>query len=90
MKFSCHDISQIYHKNIESKIGKLIGDQRKLEDAEGALNRLSDVDRDLISFVSDKIIRRLDDFVDRVQPVMLYNPPNLEPGFWVCVAVFSD
>lgn len=67
MKPSCYDISNIYYRDISSKIGLWFSNQQKREEAEGIFNRLTDADEDMVSFVFDIVISRLDKFVDEVE-----------------------
>ncbi len=67
MKFSCFDISSIYYRNISLKIGMWFSNQQKIEEAEGIFNRLTDADEDMVAFVFDIVIGRLDEFVDEVE-----------------------
>ena len=60
LKFSCGDIAAIYYRNIASKLGAWLSDQRKLEEAQGMFAALSDADRDLVSFTYDQVVKALD------------------------------
>jgi hypothetical protein len=67
LKFSCSDIGGIYYMNIESKIGKWFSDSHKMEEAKGVFARLTDADADMIAFVFDEVIGRLDAFLGKVE-----------------------
>ena len=67
LKFSCGDISKIYYKDISSKIGSWFSDRHKMEEAEGTFTKLTHADSEMVAFVFDEVIARLDTFVDKVE-----------------------
>ena len=67
LKFSCGDISSIYYRNINSKLGNWLTNQTKLEEAQGIFAALSDADRDLVAFTYDKVVNALDTAVDEME-----------------------
>lgn len=67
LKFSCGDIGQIYYRNIASKLGNWFVGQQKLEEVEGIFAALTDADRDMVAFVYDHVVARLDDFVRQAE-----------------------
>jgi len=67
LKFSCGDIGQIYRRDIESKLGKWFARRSKLEEAQGVFTALSNADNDLVAFIYDQTVPKLDDFVNRAQ-----------------------
>ena len=67
LKFSCHDIGNIYYQNIASKLGTWFADQRKLEEAEGIFQRLTDADSSMVDFITNEFINRLDQFITKAE-----------------------
>jgi len=67
LKFSCGDISAIYHRDIASKLGRWFSDQSKLEEVEGMFETLANADSDMLAFTYDNVLARLDDFVAKTE-----------------------
>lgn len=67
LKFSCGDISWIYDQNIASKMGGLFSNQAKLDEASGIFATLSNADDDMVAFVYNYVIGKLDDTVGRME-----------------------
>lgn len=67
LKFSCSDIAQIYYKNISSKLGSWFSDSQKFEEAAGIFAKLTDADRDMVSFAQEAILDNLDSFINKVE-----------------------
>lgn len=67
LKFSCGDISQIYYRNISSKLGGWFSDPYKLEEAEGTFSKLTDADLEMVDFLQEHIFRKLDEYLDRIE-----------------------
>lgn len=76
LKFSCSDIGQIYYRNIASKLGNWFTSQQKLEEVEGIFAALTDADRDMVAFIYDHVVARLDDFVRRAEQDVERNAMN--------------
>lgn len=70
LKFSCGDISQIYYRNISSKLGGWFSDPYKLEEAEGTFSKLTDADLEMVDFLQEHIFRKLDEYLDRIEQVI--------------------
>ncbi len=69
-KFSCGDISQIYARNISSKLGGLFSSSYKLEQAEGVFAKLTDFDLEMVAFLQVNILRTLNNYLDQCEPVV--------------------
>lgn len=67
LKFSCGDIGAVYYRNIQSKLGAWFSDQRKLEEAQGVFEKLTDADRDMVAFTYDFVVGKLDGFIDEAE-----------------------
>jgi hypothetical protein len=64
MKFSCGDISTIYRRNIENKLGDMFPqDEGAREEARRAFINLADADVDMVAFIYDTVVGGIDDFV---------------------------
>src|SRR5208283_5614050 len=67
LKFSCGDISQIYYRDVESKLGKWFSDPHKLEEAQGIFLALTNADAQMVAFTFDSVIGALDEFVKNAE-----------------------
>lgn len=67
LKFSCGDIGQIYYRNIQSKLGNWFTNQQKIEEVEGVFLALANIDNDMVAFVYDHVVARLDAFVRQAE-----------------------
>jgi hypothetical protein len=67
LKFSCGDISAVYYRNIDSKIGSWFSNQGKLEEAQGIFTKLTDADNDMVAFTYDHVVGKLDNGVDSIE-----------------------
>lgn len=63
LKFSCSDISNVYYRQISSKIADWFSDKQKKEEIEGIFTSLASADSALVSFTYDEVIKRLDGFI---------------------------
>ena len=70
LKFRCGDIAGIYYQEIASKIGSWFKSNRKLQDAETAFQSLSMADADMVNFVYDTLILKLDAFVAEAETLI--------------------
>jgi hypothetical protein len=67
LKFSCSDISAIYHRNIASKLGNWFTDETRRREVEGTFKRLSDADGSLVVFTYEHVVRNLDRAADEME-----------------------
>ena len=67
LKFSCGDISQIYYRDISSKLGNWFSSSQKLEEATGIFAKLTDADSNMVEFVDEAILNNLDTFIAQVE-----------------------
>lgn len=67
LKFSCGDISTIYYRDIESKLGNWLTDQTKLNEARSIFKDLSSIDGSLVSFTYDQVVKALDDAINDIE-----------------------
>jgi hypothetical protein len=67
LKCSCADISNIYYRDISSKIAKWFSDQQKLEEATGIFTKLTNADAEMVRFVFDTVVKRIDDFLSKME-----------------------
>lgn len=67
LKFNCSDISAIYHRNIQKKLGNWLSNQSKLEEVHGIFTALSNSDRDLVAFAYETVIKNLDSALDDIE-----------------------
>jgi hypothetical protein len=67
LKFSCSDISAIYHRSIASKLGNWFTDQTRREEVRVTFEMLSDADGSLAAFTYDHVVRDLDRAVDAME-----------------------
>jgi hypothetical protein len=67
LKFSCSDISAIYHRNIASKLGNWFADETRRKEVQNTFERLSDADGTLVAFTYDHVVRNLDRAVDDME-----------------------
>jgi hypothetical protein len=67
LKFSCGDISQIYYKNISSKLSNWFVTTYKQEQAQGVFEKLTDADNAMVDFIQEQVLKKLDDFLQNVE-----------------------
>jgi len=67
LKFSCGDISQIYHRDISSKLGGWFSNKQKLEEAEGIFSKLTDADLEMVDFLQEHILDKLDHYLKQME-----------------------
>lgn len=67
LKFSCGDISQVYYRNISSKLGGWFSDSQKLEEAEGIFTKLTDADMEMVHFLQEHILTKLDSYLGEIE-----------------------
>jgi hypothetical protein len=67
LKFSCGDISQIYYTNISSKLSNWFVTTHKQEQAQGVFERLTDADNEMVDFIQEQVLKKLDDFLQNVE-----------------------
>ena len=67
LKFSCGDISNIYHRDIASKLGNWLTDQSKLNEARVIFDELSSIDGSLVSFTYDQVVTALDKAINDLE-----------------------
>lgn len=67
LKYSCGDIGHIYYRNIDSKLGNLFTRRPKREQVEGVFYSLSEADAEMVAFIYDYAMARLDDFVNEAE-----------------------
>lgn len=67
LKFSCSDISQIYYRNISSKLLGWFSNKQKLEEAEGIFAKLTDADLQMVDFAQNAILDSIDSFLTKVE-----------------------
>lgn len=76
LKFSCGDISSVYHQNIKSKIGNWFTDQSKREEVEGIFQILTDADKFMVTFTYDYVVSNLDNLVSSAENYVDMNDMN--------------
>lgn len=67
LKFSCNDIANLYYREISSKIGSWFSGRHKREEAEGIFNSLADTDQDMVAFIYDKVLGKLEHFITSLE-----------------------
>lgn len=67
LKFSCNDIANLYYREISSKIGNWFSGRHKREEAEGIFNSLADTDQDMVAFIYDKVLGKLEHFITSLE-----------------------
>lgn len=67
-KFSCSDISTIYFRNIEKKIGNFFSNKSKLEDAKAIFEKLTNADVAMLDMLDNNVLAKLDKYIDDVEP----------------------
>jgi hypothetical protein len=70
LKFSCGDISQVYYRNISSKLGGWFSSPYKLKEAEDVFVKLTDSDLEMVDFLQEHILKKLNNYLDQVEPVI--------------------
>jgi hypothetical protein len=79
LKFSCGDISQVYYRNISSKLGGWFSSSHKLEEAEGVFAKLTDADLEMVDFLQEHILKKLDGYLGETDTVIdIGNMENAE------------
>jgi hypothetical protein len=69
MKFSCGDISIIYQQNIASKIAEMFPqDEHVAEEARRVFIDLGNADQNMVAFIYDTVIGRIDEFISGAEP----------------------
>lgn len=63
LKFDCHEIQNIYHKRISSKLGQWF-QRKKLEKAKTVFNELTQADGSMVQFVFQTVFLELDNFAN--------------------------
>ena len=66
LKFSCGDIRQVYYRNISSKLGGWFSNPHKLEEAEGIFAKLTDSDLEMVAFLEEHILGKLDNHLQLI------------------------
>lgn len=67
LKFSCSDISQVYYRNISSKLGGWFSNSQKFEEAEGVFTKLTDADMEMVDFLQEHILTKLDNYLGMIE-----------------------
>lgn len=67
LKFSCGDISQVYYRNISSKLGGWFSNSQKFEEAEGIFTKLTDADMEMVDFLQEHILAKLDNYLGQIE-----------------------
>lgn len=70
LKFSCGDISQVYYRNISSKLVSWFKNSNKLEEAEGIFTKLTDADSEMVDFLQKHILGKLDSYLGRIETLI--------------------
>jgi hypothetical protein len=64
MKFSCGDISIIYHRNIAGKLAEMFPhDQKTVEEVRRVFIDLGNADQDMVAFIYDTVVGDIDKFI---------------------------
>ncbi|MCC6176948.1 MAG: hypothetical protein IT305_16685 [Chloroflexi bacterium] len=85
LKFRCSDIELIYYRDIESKFGSWLLDrvsfprqphlvddaQARITTARAIVSNLATADGTMVTFITDEIFGRIDEFVKRADPAVL-------------------
>jgi hypothetical protein len=56
-----------YDRNIESKLGVLLTDRAKYDEAQVMFSELTQADSDLVAFTYDNVIKTLDGVIDEME-----------------------
>jgi uncharacterized protein YwgA len=67
LKFSCHDIGNIYSQHISSKIADWFIKKQKKEEVEGIFASLTDADRGMVAFTYDEVVKQIDHFIESIE-----------------------
>jgi hypothetical protein len=76
LKFSCHDIRMIYRRDIQQKVGRWFTDPQKLEAAKGIFEQMGCADEDMVSFIVEKVVGRINAFIKEVDDLVGSNHLN--------------
>jgi hypothetical protein len=76
LKFSCGDIGSIYRRDIESKIGDLLTNKRKLKEAKEIFSDLGVGDRSMLQFIDDQMLGKIDAFQEEAEKYVDVNDLN--------------
>ena len=76
LKFRCADIGLIYRKDIELKIGGWFTNQQRVDDVRWIFGALSSADGNMIDFIDDQVLNRLDAFETEAEGLVRANDVN--------------
>jgi hypothetical protein len=67
LKVSCHDIGNIYRQNLENTISSWFTNAQKQQEAARIFEQLTDADAQLVVFVNEEILMRLNKLVEEAE-----------------------